>query len=285
VHSVPIPPNIQEILDSLPAAFSSSYSEGSSVSSISRRNGFDTDGSDRAVMSDEGYTSHTDYISEESDAERLRQADFKASNAQQHQAEKEKFKAASQQSTSIVIIPPPLPQPNLKLNPLTNSVLSQMESTSVYLDCAFPAILCESGAIGSTSYPVIKSDSSLPPPLSHSHNLGGALMFSGSVHADSFDDCASLDNALANFDTLPSLWTERNAVDWLAANANAVTTILRGIVSEKSSILCHLMEIEIYKVRRNLFEYADCLSLSFSLPAPHCIHVLCPDTGSEAFSY
>jgi hypothetical protein len=232
-------------------------------------------------MSDEGYTSHTDYISEESDAERLRQADFKASIAPQHQAEKEKFKAASQQSTSVVIELPPLPQPNLKWNPLTNSVPSQMESTSVYPDCAFPAILCESGAIGSIPCPVIQSDSSLPPLLSHSHNLGAALKLPGSGHADSFDDCASLDNALANFDTSLSPWTD--AEDWLATNANAVTTILRGDVGERSSILCHLMEITIYKVCRNLFEYADCLSLSFSLPAPHCIHVFCLDTGSEAF--
>jgi hypothetical protein len=60
-------------------------------------------------MSDDGYSDYTDCISDGSEAELLRQAEFKATIAAQHQAEKEEFRAAGQQLTSVVAEQPPLP--------------------------------------------------------------------------------------------------------------------------------------------------------------------------------
>jgi hypothetical protein len=170
-----------------------------------------------------------------------------------------------------------------------SSVPSQGDSASAHTGDAFPAILYESDGIarvegssqeiGSASCSVIKSSSS-PPLSSHSHNLSTISKFPGPRHEDSFDDRVPPDNALANFNTSLSLWT--GASDWLAST---VMTILCRLTSQRSNLLCHLIEIAICKVRRNLFENADRLSLSFSLSAPHCIHVFRLDTGGAAPLY
>lgn len=63
-------------------------------------------------------------------------------------------------------------------------------------------------------------------------------------------DKSVLVNALANFDTPLSPWT--NATDWLASNTDSVVAILHGLVCQESSLSNYLMGIMIYKVRCNL---------------------------------
>jgi hypothetical protein len=95
----------------------------------------------------------------------------------------------------------------------------------------------------SRSQAVAGNRSALSLP-SHRYDLSRTSGLPRSRHKSGRDlggNRASSDNALVNFDTVLSPWTD--AADWLVANTDSVITILRGLVGPGTSLLSHLKSI------------------------------------------